>query len=531
MNVSRLKFPLAVVLIGLMLGLIGDLMFYAQPLGISVPILTMVVLGALLALALAEKITIVRANLWLILPLLFFSAMSAVRAEPQLRFMNVVGTMGLLLLLANRLATQPLIDLNLGEYIGALFEASLLSLALPFPLLGQAVRRQRNGNAQSKQTTRRIVVGLIIAVPFLLVFSVLFASADLVFNKLIQNIFGSISIPDIFGHIFLTFFLAWPIVGGLVYALTRTPQWKIFSARVEIQPPAESTEPTDETQSEKPSEVAPRTLRTLLHPVEAATALFSIDVLFLIFVAIQAAALFGGDAFLQSQGLTYSEYARRGFFELLTVSLITMGLILVVDYVTCRETPGQQTVFLVGSGLMIAMAIIILVSAFQRMQLYEWAYGFTLLRVNSHVFMVWLALLFAAFLVMLLLRRTRLFATAALIAAIGFVGTLDVLNPDVFIVRQNIQRYHDGEELDAAYLGTLSEDAVPDLIPLLHDYGDGTRAEIGPWLRYHLDQLDERHAQAAWPAYHWSIEQAYRALDAERGVIEQFESYYSRMMD
>jgi hypothetical protein len=127
---------------------------------------------------------------------------------------------------------------------------------------------------------------------------------------------------------------------------------------------------------------------------------------------------------------------------------------------------------------------------------------------------------------LLLTRRVRLFATAMLIAAVGFVVTLDVLNPDVFIVRQNIQRYHAGEELDAEYLGTLSEDAVPDLIPLLHDYGDETRDAIGPWLRYRLDQLDERREQAAWPAYHWSIDRAYRELDAERDLIEQYEPYY-----
>ncbi len=59
--------------------------------------------------------------------------------------------------------------------------------------------------------------------------------------------------------------------------------------------------------------------------LKSAVALFSINALFVVFVVIQFAALFGGEEFLRSQGLTYSEYARRGFFELLAVSLITMG--------------------------------------------------------------------------------------------------------------------------------------------------------------------------------------------------------------
>ncbi len=533
MNSSQIKFPLVVVLVGLMLGLIGDLMFYAQPLGISVPIWALVLVVALLALAWVEGTSIVWANLWLIVPLLFFSAMSAVRAEPALRFGNIVAALALALLLANRLATQPLARLNLGEYIGAMLESSILSWFTPFSLIGRATSRQQTSSPQNKQTTRRVIVGLVIAVPFLVVFAALFASADQLFNKLLGNILGSINLPDVFGHIFLTLFLAWPIMGGLAYALSRTPAWKAVFSTPQVPAKTETEEQVDETQQAAAPAVpsAARTIRTLLHPIEASVALFSIDVLFLVFVMIQFAALFGGDAFLQSQGLTYSEYARRGFFELLTVSLITLGLILAIDFVTHRETGRQQVVFLAGSGLMIGMTIIILVSAFQRMQLYEWAYGFTRLRVYPHVFMVWLAILFAAFLIMLIARRVRLFATAALIAAIGFVVTLDVINPDVFIVRQNIQRYRDGEKLDAAYLGTLSEDAMPDLIPLLHDYGTETQDAIGPWLRYRLDQLDQRREHTTWPSYHWSIDRAYQALDAERDLIEQYDLPYRYSMD
>ncbi|MBN1311221.1 MAG: DUF4173 domain-containing protein, partial [Anaerolineae bacterium] len=524
MNVSQIKFPVAVALTGLGLGLIGDLMFYTQPLGISVPILALLVVAALLALATAEKTSVVWANMWLIVPLLFLAAMSAVRAEPLLRFMNVVGALALMLLLANRLATRPVDRLNLGEYIGILFETGLLSLIIAFPLLGRAVKQQ-DSSAENKQTVRRVIIGLLIALPFLLVFTALFASADLLFNKLVENIVDAINLPDIFGHFFLTLFLAWPIIGGLAYALTRRQEWKLFLKFTEPRPEIEGDEQNEESGEGDAPAAPPRTLRSLLHTVESSTVLFSIDLLFLIFVVIQFAALFGREAFLKSQNLTYSEYARRGFFELLTVSLITLGLVLVIDFITQRETSRQQVIFLAGSGLMIGMTIIILVSAFQRMQLYELAYGFTRLRVYPHVFMVWLALLLVAFLATLLTRRVRLFATAALIACMGFVATLDILNPDVFIVKQNIRRYHNGEELDAAYLGTLSEDAVPYLIPLLHDYGDETQEEIGPWLRSHLDELDERHEKAAWPAYHWSIDRAYRALDAERELIEQYEPY------
>src|SRR5262249_35131095 len=154
----------------------------------------------------------------------------------------------------------------------------------------------------------------------------------------------------------------------------------------------------------------------------------------------------------------------------------------------------QHSVFLVSSGLMIGLTIVILASAFGRMELYEEAYGFTRLRLYPHVFMVWLAILFALFLGTLILRRVAWFATAGLVVCVGFVMTLNILNPDSFIVRQNVARGLVGKEVDAAYLGSLSEDAIPDLIPLIADprYKD----DIGPWLHSHLRDLDQRQRTA-----------------------------------
>jgi hypothetical protein len=155
------------------------------------------------------------------------------------------------------------------------------------------------------------------------------------------------------------------------------------------------------------------------------------------------------------------------------------------------------------------------------------AYGFTRLRVHPHVFMVWLAILLAAFLVMLLTNRTRYFATAALLAVIGFSATLDMLNPDAFIVQQNLTRYARGEELDVAYLGSLSADVVPDLLPLMTNYGPEIRDQAGPWLRSHLDRMDARHSRATWASYHVAFDTAYRLLDRNRPLIEVYDPAYS----
>jgi Domain of unknown function (DUF4153) len=535
MNLSHLKFPAYVVAVGLVIGFFGDLMLYNQPLGISVPILALLLVIGLLGLAVVEGSAIVWANLWLIVPTLALAAFAAVRAEPTLRFMNTVGAMMLGLLLANRLASRPQWELNLGQMAAAVIESAVVSLVIPLPLLVRALNEPPQGErGRRRRSIRGVVIGLVIAVPFLIVFTALFSSADLIFNDLVRKIIEAIQLPDIIGHTFLTLVLGWLAMGGLAYGLTRLPVTSGFVG-LRVQSGEEAAEPPDTADAEprvtltedEPAahEVTLKTqgfnIRALLGALESSVMLFAIDALFGVFVAIQAVALFGGEAFVRSQGLTYSDYARRGFFELLTVSLITLGLILTIDVITRRETARQHSIFLVASGLMVGLTIVILASAFARMQLYELAYGFTRLRVYPHVFMVWLAILLALFLATLIARRVRWFATAALAVCIGFVMTMNILNPDALIVRQNLARGQAGEEVDADYLGSLSEDAVPDLLPLLDDAR--YQKTIGPWLHVDLMRLDSRQAHAGVGAYHLSINTAYQLLDQRRADVEKFD--------
>jgi hypothetical protein len=514
MDVSQLKTPPLIVTAGLLLGLIGDLLLYDQPMGISFPILMAATLIALVGLGMAEKADIKWINLWLTIPILYLAIMSAVRAAPLLRFLNISGALLLLALQADRFTTRPVTSLNLGNYITRLIQTGIYSAFFAPALLRQTTIEMQS-REETGSLTRRILIGVLIAAPFLLIFTILFASADLLFNVYLEDILGDITIGDIIGHSFLTAALAWVAMGGLAYALSRTIE--------------ASADP--ESEAEEGTSKQSFNVKNLLGTLEASIALFSIDALFLAFIGVQLAALFGGQAFLERKDLSYAEYARQGFFELLAVALITLALILALDFLTRRETTRQRFSFLLGSGLMIAMTIAILVSAFQRLQLYELAFGFTRLRLHTHVFMVWLAILLAFFLIMLFTRRTQLFATAVLFMAIGFTATLNVLNPDAFTVEHNLRRYRNDEELDVAYIGGLSADAVPHLMPLLTRYGADIRDEVGPWLRLHLDELDRRQDRAGWPSTHLSMNRAYRDLDEERGKIERYDAAYRYYWD
>jgi hypothetical protein len=503
-----------VLAVGLVLGVLADALFYGMPIGISFPVVILLVLMGLLALVITERTRITPANLWLILPLIFLSIMSAVRAAPMLRFLNIAGALALVGLLAHSLTDEPIFRLDFGRYTLALAESALMSSTIvPAALLIRNLADLSKSDRANLRSTRRVVTGLALAIPFLVIFTVLFASADQIFDSLVQRSLSHLSLPNIIGHVMLAATLSWLFMGGLAYAL--------------IQPRFWNGKPDDLPENEKPAD-EPKGLKGKLGTLEAAIVLYSVDALFAVFVAIQFAALFGGEAFLRHQGLTYSEYARRGFFELLTISLITLALVLVLEYVTDRHTKRARIIFLVGAGLMTLMTIVILGSAYFRMQLYEMAYGFTILRVYPHTFMIWLAVLFAYFLIFLLLNKTRYMATGVVAVSLGFIITMNLLNPDAFIVRQNIARYEAGEELDVTYLGTLSADAVPELVPLLYEYDGAFIGEVAPWLHFHLNQIDARAERAGWPSYHVSYARAQRVLEPNRSLLESFEAPTSR---
>jgi hypothetical protein len=196
-------------------------------------------------------------------------------------------------------------------------------------------------------------------------------------------------------------------------------------------------------------------------------------VLFGVFVVIQFQYFFGGHANINLEGYTYSEYARRGFGELVAVAFFSLLLLLGLGAITRREGDMHRRVFSgFGAGLVL-LVIVMLFSAFQRLVLYEIAYGFSRLRTYTHIFMIWLGLLLVAVVVLEIVRRESRIGFAMVLASMGFVVSLGLVNVDALIVRQNIQRELSGVDpsaaqegigLDANYFLELSDDAIPALV-------------------------------------------------------------------
>lgn len=488
--------PSRIVGIALFMGWAFDALFYDKDLGVSVLLFVLGLLVTLFGIGRAEGVKHEPRNLWLILPLLFFSGMVFVRANGFLTLLNVCAVLALMGLIVYFYSMGRPVRLPLFGYAAALLFTGANMLVRAAPVIRAGVNPEIIRQVGARRLLP-ILRGLLLALPVLSLFTCLLASADLVFASYVFGIFQLDilhNLQDFFWRSTIVLMVAWLVAGALAYALSRGLK-------------SDGPEPWESTVSTVAS--MPRSLS--LGFVEVTTLLVCVNLLFVSFGWVQFAYLFGGYTNISLEGYTYADYARRGFFELVAVSVLTLGLILGLHSLAWRETGRQKRIFNGLSTLMVALVMVLLASAFWRMLLYEEAYGYTHLRLFVHLFEVWLAITFLWLLLTLWLPRVR-FGIGGFVAALGFLATLNIANPDALIAERNLSRWEITRSIDTGYLTALSEDAVPALIPYLDKLDGYDNYQLRASLEGQLRDMENQDRWKEWPAFNLSRWQAYDLL-------------------
>jgi hypothetical protein len=435
-------------IVALVLGWLFDLLFWKHSPGINFAIYVLLCLAGGFYVLRMDGINPPVHSLILVIPILFFAVISFIRQEPLSLFLAYVFTLFLMGLLVTTFVGGRWGSFGMADYVTAYFRLTGGVLSKPFML--QNIKHQQQEEAvgtTSKKNVWPVVRGILIAIPILVVFSALLSSADLVFAQRLDSfvsLFRLEKLPEYIFRVIYIIIAAYLLVGVFLHAAISSQNEKLIGEEKPLVPP-------------------------FLGFIESSIIQGSVAVLFALFVAIQFQYFFGGQANIHIDGYTYAEYARKGFGELIMVAVFSLLLFLGLSGITRRENQTQRNIYS-GLGItVVALVGIMLVSAFQRLVLYETAYGFSQLRTYTHVFMIWLGLLLAAVVVLEILRKERKFALAVLLAGIGFAGSLALLNVDGFIVRQNVQRAVQGQELDTAYLASLTTDSIPVLVGKFND--------------------------------------------------------------
>jgi hypothetical protein len=486
----KVKRALEVTSIAFLLGLGVEILFYSHPLGINFPIWAALSAAALFITARLEGVQPSRWEWLLVIPILFLSAMAAMRLEPLTVFLSVVGTWMLFALWVRVFRTGRFINFGWLDFAIAVIVPPLEALFRPWATMTEAWRRaagERGGGSRGWAILR----GVLLALPVLAIFTALLAAADLVFGDLVEEALRWLNIEKLLewvGRGVVIVLSAIFMLGALVAALLDPGKRKLQG-------------------EDKPL------LKPFVGFLESMIVLGAVDLLFAIFVVVQFRYLFGGDANITAAGYTYADYARNGFGELVWVAFLGMGLIMALGYFGKRGESRQRSWFNGLSTGLVVMLGVILVSAWQRLLLYEGAYGFTELRTYTHVFIPWLALHLVVFLILLFRGNLRRFAPFAALGTLGFVVTLNLLNVDAFIVRQNVKRFEQTGEIDLVYLKYLTDDAVPGLVEFSRVAPEDMREELLASLACRRAMQGDRQEDLDWPSWHASHKRAMTLLD------------------
>ncbi|GAB4494905.1 MAG: hypothetical protein OHK0052_01110 [Anaerolineales bacterium] len=484
-----------------------DQLFWQKTPGISVTLYTALLIGLGFWFLRSEGGTPHRRALWILPIIALLALFSALRLEPLTWFVTLMLLSVFLMLLALTLRGGRWLEYSLTDLV-------LNGLSLAFSALGlgaldlAANPAPSEGTAETPPAARpkapivwAVVRGLLLAVPVLLVFGTLLASADPMFAQRLENWFNFFDIDKLgeyIGRGIWIFILAYLLTGVYLHSLFKSAQERL-------------------TGIEKPW------LPPFLGFIETTVVLGSLNLLFALFVIVQFQYFFGGQSNIHIEGYTYAEYARRGFGELVLVAFLSLLLYFGLSTITRRVETQRHTFAILGT-FMAALVGVMLVSAFQRLLLYEQTYGFTRWRTYPHVFMIWLGILLAALVVLEWLGRTRAFGLTLLACSLGFGLTLNFMNVDGWITRQNILLAQSGSPLDVDYLLILSADSTPTVIRAYQNPSlpQDLRDQLGAVLVCQQARFTETAQQQHWQSYNFSLAHAVRLLNDQTSNLSGY---------
>lgn len=353
---------------------------------------------------------------------------------------------------------------SLPDFAIAAISAPLAALR-GMPWLGRTVRSV-TGSGRAPAIARTVLLSL----TGLIVFGLLFASADAVFSEWAGKVIPDLSVDTFVLRTFVAI-----AVGGVVLA----------ASYMAVNPPA--------------IPLPAGTRRPVQQRYEWLAPVVLVDLVFLLFLIAQVTVFFGGHDYLRrTTGLTYAEYVHQGFGQLTVATVLTLLVVWAASHKAPVETASDRLWLRGALGLLCALTLVVVASALYRMHLYQEAYGFTRLRLLVDVFEGWLGLVVMGVLLAGVALKGGWLPRMALVSSAVMLLGLAAINPDAWIAHHNIERYESTGKVDWHYLSGLSLDAAPVLSHLSEsDRGCALATYVRPddgWLGWNYGRARAEHA-------------------------------------
>ena len=483
MELERKKYW--ILLYGLIIGVSFDIFFYNKTLGISYLVFIVLIL-LMFVVSFWSSLRKLKNLMWLFaVPIILLAGAFFIYSNQVLKILNYLIVSFLIIIFSSLVAEVNKSDWSDIRFIGDIVKRVFVPFGFihkPFITLFRI--NVHEGKGSKSRVLPKIFLGILISVPVLAIIIWLLSSADIVF----KNLFINIPISKIFKH-FLT------VISVFVYTVCFL--WSLLKA-------------FDEREKSTYGKIK---WKLFFDPVILLTILVLINVIYAVFSAIQFAYLFGGSSFVLPSSYTYAEYARRGFFELVIVSIINFGILLFGIVFVKKDNKRIFTAIRAFLTLLVAFTFVLLSSAFYRMLVYEQAYGFTYLRVFVQAFMI---MLFFVNIIYIWYPKLPIIKSYFIISLAVYI-ILNFANVDVIIAKNNINRYFETGQIDMVYLKGLSYDAAPEMQRLLisaSDSSDPEEKQIAEEItKYFNEKKSELEDQKSWQSFNISRYKAEKIID------------------
>jgi len=385
----------------------------------------------------------VRKGAWLWVPIIILLACNAFYGNPVLNILNFpalffFAVLHLMSMFGAR--SYPVLSKELFvDFITGFFARPVMNLDKIFVVSAKGVR-EKGG----KKLGWRIFLGFLIGVPFLAVIIALLSSADKAFESLVDKI-GNLIGDRIWEYLFKIFLgaaLAVPLFGA------------VYSLRYKKGRPGAKV----------------ITLPAKLDPAVAYTVLSLVCAVYLVFLFVQFNYMFLAFAGRLPENFIYSEYARRGFFELAAVAAINLA-ILAAAYVFSPKKAGKPAAALKILLLTLSFAtLVILGSAFAKMAMYMDVFGLTQLRVWTSWFMILTAVVFILAIVKVLAAKFGVVKAVCVFFTVWYL-VLNIAGTDAVVAKYNVEKYRSDTSaaLDVGMFYNLSDAMAPFALDILEE--------------------------------------------------------------
>jgi len=378
-------------------------------------------------------------------------------------------------------------------------------------------------NKRFKSVAGRVVIGLLVAIPFIILFTILLSSADKAFADFVQDF-----LKNTFGNIFADFSTAMSTLSKIVIAIILSIYSMIYYYGVASRDSYFARQMANKEKEELKSP------KRSWDAISVSVFLFALNIVFVIFLIFQIKYLFGGEQNIigSEASLNYADYARRGFGELSVVSFLVFLITMVLSVKTQIITTAHKLLFKINSVVLVLSTMLIGYSAFMRLGLLQEAYGFTGLRMFGLITEIFISIMLLIVIISLFIKRTsRLLNLSFSIALILYCATFILLPMDRVVAELNYQRFKETQQIDVFYLFKRNDEVIPVLVRLAQDPDMTNTQKL-----IVLDELEERYnnrikdQEMKWQSYNITKSNNKALLD-ELFKDKEGDSYWSQKLD